>query len=396
MSLMSDASIDDLLTAMNYHPERDYKPIIGPDELPLKDQAVLIAPPQAGKTAIVTGMFKRANAKVYENLHTDCKWRCKILEKGSNIHDDVSRLSDGLFPGKTQIFLGFRSSPGLLLEQQKQWAMKVPFTAKIFGRQDDLRPARDVWHKAKQTTFLDLPGETLSKLMWQYRQKVGEDKGKMRETIGGAIVEARTCSEVMLILNCGKAHGLGLPIDTETDPNVCSDPDVSLTRMFVDIASDKAKKGERIKAAYVILAATDKIAKKAERYRFDLLDRHLVKRQRTLEAFTAKCFEQFFGALHSWGIPESKIRYYPTFFETEKTPDGSEIMYDDPMEYTAADGTKIMTAARRPHIIVKDLDDDNARDVWQNVRGISYSEETFDTLMTDLMETAPSIRGAIQ
>ena len=106
MSLIPDISIDDLLTTLNWNPERSYKPVLGPDEFPTKDRVAMISPPGGGKTTTVAGMFMHATNKVGDTLHTDCKFRCRMLENASSIHQDISDLSDGIFPAKTQYFLG--------------------------------------------------------------------------------------------------------------------------------------------------------------------------------------------------------------------------------------------------------------------------------------------------
>jgi hypothetical protein len=133
MSTQDNLSVNDFLTALNINFERDKKAAPSEQDFPDGNRVALIAPPAAGKTTTVSGLFMRANKKVGETLHTDAPFKCRMLEGGSNIHQDVSDLSDGIFPAKTQTYLGFRSSPGLLLEQLKYAAVSIPFTEQICG-----------------------------------------------------------------------------------------------------------------------------------------------------------------------------------------------------------------------------------------------------------------------
>jgi hypothetical protein len=385
MSTQDNLSVNDFLTALNINFERDKKAAPSEQDFPDGNRVALIAPPAAGKTTTVSGLFMRANKKVGETLHTDAPFKCRMLEGGSNIHQDVSDLSDGIFPAKTQTYLGFRSSPGLLLEQLKYAAVSIPFTGKFFNR-TDLRPRKEMWHKMLRISINDLPGETLSQVMWQVRAKTGPQQQIIRDTIGNAIQEMRSCQAFIFILKASLARGLGLPLETERDPTVSRDPDVNLVRMLEDIVNYKAKHGEQIKAAYIVISAWDKLQPRAEKMGFDLFAKDLVKRQTDLEKFVEKCFPQFFGTLHSSGI--KNINYYPTFFQTETNEKCEELLFDDTLEYRAPDGSIGVKNIKRPHIMVKDIYDPNTRSIWDNVRSISYSEESYDQLLNDVMQLA--------
>ena len=394
MSLLPDISMDDLLTVMSWNPERDYKPILGPDEFASQNRIAMLSPAGHGKTTTVAGIFMRATRKVGDTLHTDCKFKARPLEHASSIFQDVSDLSMGVFPAKTQAFLGFRSSPGLLIEQFKDIGLSIPFTGKIFNR-DNFRPTRGLWHKARQISFNDLPGETLSAVQWQYRLRQQQSKvaaEQFADLVGYAIMEMRNCQEFAFILNCAKAQGLGLPVEPETDPNVSKDPDVSQVRQLDDIAQYKFSHGERIKSIYVILAAWDKLEVKAKDLGFDMFDPNLVKRQNVLENFVRTCFFQFFGMLHSCGVPQNHIHYYPTYFQTIKDSEGSEIKFEDNVEYVLPDGKIGIKKVMRPHIMQKDIKDPHAKSVFQNIRKISHSEESFDNLLNDMMLQAPTVK----
>lgn len=385
MTQTDNLSIQDLMTALNVNFERDHQQAPSESEFPYGNRVALIAPPAAGKTTTVAGLFTRANKKVKETLHTDTPFSCRMLEHGSNIHQDVADLSDGIFPAKTQTYLGFRSSPGLLLEQKKFMAASIPFTGRFFGR-DNLRPRKQIWHKMLQLPICDLPGETLSQVMWQVRAKTGPQQKIVADTIGNAVTEMRNCQAFIFILKASLAKGLGLPIETERDLTVSRDPDVNLVRMLEDIANYKSKHGQQIKAAYVVISAWDKLAPKAEQIGFDLFDQNLVKRQSDLENFVGQCFPQFFGTLHSSGI--KLINYYPTFFQTETNAKGEELLFEDTIEYRLPDGSIGVKNVQRPHIMTKDLYDPGARNIWENVRAISYSEQSYDALLNDVMKLA--------
>ena len=389
MTLAPDITVQQVLNAIGFNWERDYDKALTESEFPAGSRIALMSPPNDGKTTTVAGLFMRANGKVGDTLHTDSKFKCRMLERGSSVHQDVSDLSNGIFPAKTQTYLGFRSSPGLLLEQFRHIGLSIPLTGRIFGR-NNLRPAPKLWHKALQISINDLPGETLNQVMWQYRLKTGPQQKVIADMIGNAITEMRNCQAYIFILNAALAHGLGLPIESERDPNVSRDPDVNLVRMLEDIANYKAKHSQQIKAAYVVITQWDKLEPRASQIGFDLFDTNLVRRQSDLEEFVRHCFPQFFGALHSSGV--KLVNYYPTFFQTEKNKDGTEIFHEDQLEYYDVNGQLGIKTVRRPHIMTKDLMDPEAKSIWENVRKISCSEQSFDTLLNDIMQLAVNVR----
>jgi hypothetical protein len=382
LTLATDITVDDLLKAINWDPEKDYKPILQPGEFPSEQAVAAFSPAGHGKTTTIAGAAMRANFKVGDTLHTSKKFKCRTLEKGSTIHDDVSKLSMGLFPGKTQTFLGFRSSPALLVEECAE--ITIPF----------FRKPIEAFHKARQINICDLPGETLSSVQWQYRMKTGLDKKNYSEMIGNAIMEMRSCQEFIPILNCAKAQGFGVPIESENDPNVNPDPDVSQVRQLEDIATHKSDHGERIREIYVVLSSWDRLEVKAKELGFDMYDPNLVKRQRTLEDFVRTAFFQFFAALHSCGIPENRIHYYPTYFQTLKDSDGNEIKFEDTIEFYKPDGSLGLMKVKRPHIMTRDINDAHQKNPFANIRRISYSEQSFDQLLNDIMKNAPTVKAA--
>ncbi len=374
MSIADEISVEDFLKALKIDYEnKKHNTAVSEAEFPIGNRAALIAPPAAGKTVTVAGLFMRAQAKVRQTVHTNTPFFARILEKGSDIHQDISNLMDGHFPAKTQQYLGFRSSPGLLLERKK--VVDVPFMGK-----------KALWHRMLQLPICDLPGETLAQVIWQVRAQTSYQQVATKNMIENAIAEMRESNAYIFILKASTAKGLGEQIEQEKDPTVSRDPDVNQVRMLEDLANYKARHGDQIKAAYVVITAVDKIQRRAQRLGFDLLSPHTG--QKDIENFVASCYQQFYAALHSSGIPI--IKYYPMFFQTIKDDEGKEIIFDDPITRKNGDGSLGMKTVQRPHIMTKDLMDPSARTIWENVRKISYSEEQFDKLLDDLMKLAVS------
>lgn len=380
MSLDSGLSVQDLVSKLGLDPDKRRAETPGLNEFPSSNRVALIAPPSAGKTTIVAGMFMRAQKKVADTLRSDVRFYCRCLEKGSNIRQDVSNLLDGYFPAKTQTYLGFRSSPGLLLELQK--VLKI---GNFFGRDRE----QLLWHKLLQIMFCDLPGETLSQVMWQVRLQVGTQAQLTKMAIEDAIADMRSCDAYIFILNAALAKGLGPQLETEKDQTVSRDPDVNMSRMFEDLAQHKTNQNRKIKKAFVVIAAWDKLKPKAQHIGFDLLDP--VNWQRDAEDFVSACYPQFFAELHS-NLRNDDIQYYPMFFQTEKEDNGKEKQYEEMVEILHMDGTLELKKTNRPHIIVYDIFDPEAQTWKENARKISYSASNFDRLITDVMQLAEARR----
>ena len=377
---LDNLSVEDFLKALKLDPNKPRTNLAPTEEEfgACGNKVALIAPPGAGKTVTVSGLFMRAQAKVKQSVNSDSPFYARILEKGSDIHQDISNLMDGIFPAKTQAYLGFRSSPGMLLEQKKF----LGTGRSIFGAK--LR--KQLWHKMPQLPICDLPGETLTQVMWQVRAQTGYQAAETRGMIEHAIKEMRSSDAYIFILKASTAKGLGEQIEQEKDRTVSRDPDVNVVRMLEDVANHKMKQGNQMRAAYIVISAVDKIQVRAERLGFDLLSP--TTGQRDIENFVANCFPQFYAALHSYHIQH--IKYYPMFFETVKDDKKKERLFEDTIEYRKKDGSFGIRTVYRPHIIVKDLFDPETRNIWQNARKISYSEEYYDNLLNDLMELARS------
>ncbi len=396
MSLAQDVTIEDLMHAINFNWEKDQDRTLSQSQFPAGSRIAGMSPPNDGKTTTFAGIFSRANSKVGDTLHTNRLFKCRMLENGSSVHQDVSDLSNGLFPAKTQTYLGFKSSPGLLLEEFLK--ADIPVAGNLLRK---LGREPKFFHRALQISINDLPGETISQVMWQYRLKAGTPQQKvLADAIGNAITEMRNCQSYIFILNAALAHGLGLPIEQERDPNVSRDPDVNLVRMLEDIATYKANHNQRVNAIFVVISQWDKLEPRAKELDFDLFDPDLVTRQHDLEEFVRHCFPQFFGMLHSCGA--KLVNYYPTFFQTVKekvdvngTLELREKLFKDNIEYYKPDGSLGLKSVDRPHIMTLDVNDVEARmtDKWKNVRQISASWQTFDTLLNDMMKLAVNVKG---
>lgn len=380
-------SVQDFLTALNWNPEKNRERVPGQSEFPYGNRVALISPPQAGKTATVSGLFMRAQQKVRETVYTDTPFYCRVLEGGSNIHQDISNLMSGYFPAKTRSYLGFRSSPGLLLEQKKFLNLEVPLTGKIFGH--NIGRKQQLWHKMLQLPICDLPGETLTQVMWQVRALKSQAQIEAtKEIIENAIIEMRESDAFIFILKASTAMGLGEQLESEHDSTISRDPDVNLTRMFEDIVQHKTEQGRQIKRSFIAITAWDKLARRAERLNFNILDPYIGRQ--TMEDFVAACYPQFYAAMHS-SLRSEQIDYYPLYFQTEKDDKGNEILFKDKIEYRDETGALGLKDVERPHIIVKDAFN-SPQNIWENVRKIQYSIVGYDRLLNDVMKLAEAAR----
>lgn len=377
-----DVSVQDMLTALHWNPERSKERVPTQQEFPYGNKVAAIAPPAAGKSTVIAGLFHRAQQKVRETVHTDNPFYCRVLEGGSNIHQDISNLMSGYFPAKTRSYLGFRSSPGLLLEEKKFAPFKIPLSEKLLGRQ--LRPRKQLWHKLLQMVFCDLPGETLTQVMWQVRLQTQNQQKMTQEIVERAIMEMRESNAYIFIVKASEAMGLGDQIEVTKDPTISTDPDVPLTRMTEDIVNYKTRQGQRIEKAFIAITGWDKLAPKATRLGIDLLSPHVGREH--MENFVAHCYPQFYAALHS-SLRGNDIEYYPLYFQTHKE-NGKEKLFEDEIPYKTEDGSIGYKAVQRPHIIVKDMTDPRARTIWDNVRKIEWSVVGYDRLLNDVMTLA--------
>jgi hypothetical protein len=312
--------------------------------------------PGAGKTVTVGGLVMRAEAKVADTAHSDTPFFCRVLENASEIHQDVSDLRDGHFPKKTQTYLGFRSSPGLMLEWKRMIGVG--------------RIKRSLWHKMLQVPICDLPGETLIQVIRHVRSQ--SNLGMiMKKNITNAINDMRESDGYMIAIKASRAKGLGVQLEQEKDDKLSRDPDVNLVRMLEDLMHYKSTYTNRpIKGVAVIITAWDRLQPVAERVGFDILDPNVG--QRDIERFVRACFPSTYAAIRSLRVPN--VRYFPTFFQVETNDKGQEKWITE----GGYDGPKIIT---------KDLFDPKG-EWWQNARKISYSEQSFDNLLGWLKDFA--------
>jgi hypothetical protein len=378
-------SVQDFLTALNWNPAQNREHVPGQNEFPYGNRVALISPPQEGKTAVVSGLFMRAQQKVRETVYTDTPFYCRVLEGGSNIHQDISNLMSGYFPSKTRSYLGFRSSPGLLLEQKKFLDLRVPLTGRLLGR-ENIGKRQQLWHKMLQLPICDLPGETLTQVMWQVRAL--QNKSQLlatKQIVENAIMEMRESDAYIFILKASTAMGLGQQLETEHDQTISSDPDVNITRMLEDLINYKMSQGKQIKRSFIAITAWDKMARRGQQLGFNFLDPYLGRR--TMEDFVASCYPQFYAALHS-SLRSEQIDYYPLYFQTEKNDNGTEKIFEDEVMLRDETGTLMPRIVKRPHIIVKDVMSPDARNVFENARKIEYSIAGYDRLLNDVMKLA--------
>jgi hypothetical protein len=375
-------SLQDWLTAMDFHPQKRAEYVPQEQEFPYGNSVGLIAPPDAGKTCVLAGTFRRAQQKVKETKDTDTPFYCRVLEAGSNIHQDISNLTRGIFPAKTRSYLGFRSSPGLLLEQKKFAAASIPLTGRIFGR--EFRPRKQLWHKLLQLKACDLPGETLTQVMWQIRALTKDKMQTARDVIEHALAEMLEIDAAIFITKASEVLGFGEQIEKPVDITGNIDPDVPLTRMAEWILSTKMQRSERLKKIFVAITAWDKLAPRAEKLGINLLDPFIGKQH--MENFVANCYPQFYAAIHSY-VRDEDIEYYPLYYQTVKE-NGREVLFEDEVAYYDEHRVLQYHKVRRPHIMVKSLEDPRNRSIWDGVGKIEWSYNGFGRLLDDMMTLA--------
>ena len=67
---------------------------------------------------------------------------------------------------------------------------------------------------------------------------------------------------------------------------------------------------------------------------------------------------------------------------------GKEKMFEDEIPYYNENKELCVKTVRRPHIIVKDINDPQAGTIWDRVRKIEYSIVGYDRLLNDVMKLA--------
>ncbi len=358
-------SVQDALETLNINLSRGTPDQAPPaSAFPYGNRIAMMGTPSAGKTTTVGGIVMRAEAKVAATAHTDTPFYCRTLERGSDIHQDVSNLRDGHFPAKTTSYYGFHSSAGLLLEWKRFISAKIPLIGKPVKKQ--------LWHKLLQVPICDLPGETLTQVIRQVRAQTGTAGAIARRQIQTAINDMRESDGYIICIKASRAKGLGVQLEGEKDQTGLSqDPDVNLVRMLEDLMTYKSvNTGRPIKGVAVLITAWDKLKPIANRVGFDLLDPYIG--QQNIENFVKACFPSTYSAIQSLRVPN--VKYFPTFFQTETNSDGSE-------------KTVIEGGYEGPKIITKDIFDPQG-EWYQNARKISYSEQQFDELLNWLKDFA--------
>lgn len=377
MSNLELGTVEDMLTTLNWKPQKKPEWIPAEQEFSRGAQTALIAPPKAGKTAVTAGLFHKAQEKVRETKGTDNPFFARMIEGGSDIHQDISNLMSGIFPAKTRSYLGFRSSPGMLLEQKKFAAVRLP----ILGA----RPRKQLWHKMLQMKVCDLPGETLNQVIYQIRRLNTDMQQTAKDVIEHALAEMLECEAFIFITKASEALGLGTQSDKPIDDTGNEDPDVPLTRMAEYIFNTKMRRGEKIKKIFVAITAWDKLAPAAQKLNINFLDPYVGEEHK--EAFVAHCYPQFYACIHSY-VRSEDIKYYALYFQTEKK-DGKEIKYNDKVEYYNPDKKEYeLMDVERPHIMLKRVGDPRNRSIWDGVRKAEWSRHAFGDLLDDLMGLA--------
>jgi len=317
---------------------------------PTKNRLALIGTVGAGKSTVVGGLVMTAETLVAETKRTDKPFFCRVLEGGSEIHQDVSDLREGHFPKKTVPFGEFAAEAGLLLEWEHN--IDVP----VFGTQTFRR-------KLLQVPICDIAGEDLQQTIRQVRRQgtIGEySKQKVRNLIA----YVRESDGYIITIKATRAKGFREQLETEKDKKLSPDPDVNLVRLLEDLMNYKSINRSRpIKGVAVVITAWDRMKDVAEEVGFDILDPNMG--QHDLERFVSACFPSTYAAIQSLRVPN--VQYFPSFFEVETDEQGSVKFWEE-----EPGSPKIKR--RRPDYEV-------GGEWWRNLRKVSYSEKSYVDLI---------------
>ena len=279
---------------------------------PVKNRISGIGTTKAGKSAHFAGLVKAAEKQVAKTKGSDYPFFCQILENTSNILEDVARLRDGHFPDKTDAYQQFAAEAGLLLEWEHR--VKVP-----------LLGSRKLWTKRLQVPICDLAGEDLAQIIRQVRA-AGIIGNETRSRVRQLISYVRQSDGYIIIIKATRARGLGKVMEEEVGKGLSKYADANLVRMIYDILTYKALHPERpVKGVAVVITAWDRLAPVAKQIGFDPLSPTVG--QRDIEHFVEAAFPSTYAAITSMRVPN--IRYFPSFFETEKNEKGEELCWQD-------------------------------------------------------------------
>lgn len=282
-----------------------------------KNRVAMLGTTGSGKSAVVAGLAYVAQEEVKATVGTNYPFYCTILEKYSEIYQDLSNLRNGHFPAKTAAYGEFISEAGLLLEWERWLSSKVPFIGKEVRKK--------VWHKAVHMPICDIAGEDLSQFIRQVRSSANLAQ-QARINVARTLGYVRESDGYIVVIKGSRAQGFKTQLEKEKDSRLSQDPDVNLVRMLQDLVN--YKRGNRqhpVRGVAVVVTAWDKLKPVGDEIGFDLCADAMVSPnysvgQRDLERFVAGCFPSTYTAIKSLRVPN--VQYFPMFFLTEKEEDG--------------------------------------------------------------------------
>jgi hypothetical protein len=324
----------------------------------------LLGTMRAGKTTHVAGLVATAQYKASESLRTNNRFRCLINEGSTNILHDVAELRAGHFPDATTAGKRVTVKPGLTLEWEEPTLFGQRF---LTTKKQALMP------------ILDLAGEDLVQLIAQVKQvRTFEQASEVVAADQLTSIEDQ-CSALLITVNAMRAEGLPC---YEPEPTaikgMSSHSDANLARMILAILQRKHSNPyvPKLKQFFIVVTAADVLFPYAKTIQeitgrpFDPLNPQISSE--SLDSFLKAFFPSTHSTIASLNVP---VKYFPSFFEIEKKPDGTPVYWE---------GTK------SPKIKTKKIFD--SPDWEHNVNRPTYSEYWFDKEIEALKEFANMVK----
>lgn len=331
---------------------------------------VMIGVMGAGKTAHQAGLIKAADRKVSKSRNTEYPFRYLLDEGGTDIIHDVAALRAGHFPPKTMSLKSTTIKPSATFE----WS-HVKFLA---GQ------TIPVWKKQTKMVLLDLAGEDIVLLIDKVKaartlqQAAALNADRITNTINKA-------TALLIIIKATRAQGLGIELEAEPTgfDGMSIYSDANLARILNKIIKYKKQNpnGPQLRKIAIVVTAwdgLDPVAKQIAQITgepFDPTDTNLSAE--SLDKFVYACFPSTHAEIVSLGLKD--VRYFPSFFRTEKDDAGNPICWPNP------DGSP----GKSPKIKRKNIFDTDENQKWEdNVNTICDSEFWFFKELDWLQELA--------
>jgi hypothetical protein len=367
--------MEDIKTLLNIDERARAPPIPVTEEDAEKNRVALIGTTGAGKSAVVAGLGMEAQEAVKDTAGSDRPFYVTILEKNSQIYQDMSNLRNGHFPTKTAAYSEFAAEAGLLLEWERWVSGKMPILG--FGARKKL------WHKAVHIPIIDIAGEDIALLIKNVRDNT-KLAYQARVNLTKSLSYIQESDGYIVIIKASRAQGFTKQLEMEKDERLSQDPDVNLVRMLQDLVNYKRKnRVHPVRGIAVIVTAWDKLKPVANEIGFNIASDAMTRfgytvGQRDIQRFVAGCFPSTYALLMalSRGV---NIQFFPMFFLTEKDENGEEIKCGEP-------GFEGQSMIKRRSI-------NNPRDGewYQAIRKIYCADKTLSDLLLWLKQFAKAV-----